>query len=149
MGRPKGSKNKQKIDISPLGEVYVSSSEVIKWQSQKEKTQQAVETVEQTVKSVRQKKTRSAICSKEKRTDLLSGSDSVEIATKKMEEDKESENQLITGWITINLSPATKSNKEWYYTGGDIHDTKEDAMKITATNRIAVAKIEFQPKRRI
>lgn len=53
---------------------------------------------------------------------------------------------IIEGWVTINKSEASKYIKSWYYTGGDIHDTEEKARKVTAPNRVAIAKISFSIK---
>lgn len=50
---------------------------------------------------------------------------------------------VLKGWITINRSPKTSYAAEWYYTGANIHETRQEAMAVAAHARVGVCYIEF------
>ena len=134
MGRPKGSKNKPKGDVG--------------WQNQKEKIQQPVVSVENPPKRGRKPKIDTTILPLEKSVGLLCGTESAPIASIPTEAKSglTKQRSQITGWITINLAPKTRWKSEAYYTGADIHPTREEALAVTAAHRVGVAYIDCEVK---
>lgn len=134
MGRPKGSKNKIK--------------EREQWQNHKENNPPTVSCVEKPLKKGRARKTDITILQPEENTDSSCGTECAALASTPTEEKSGSKNLTyqVKGWITINLSPATWWKSKTYYTGGDIHETREDAMRVTSSARVGVAYIECEVK---
>lgn len=134
MGRPKGSKNKPK--------------EPTLWQHQKESNPPTASIVEKPEKKERKKRIDTTTLPQEESEDSSCGMESVAPATMPTEDKSglKTSTSILKGWVTINISPATWWKSKTYYTGGDIHDTREAAMRVTASARVGVAYIECEVK---
>lgn len=60
----------------------------------------------------------------------------------------ESDCLTIKGYVNICRSPRSRCAKEWYYTGSDIHETKEQAQKIPSHTTVNQVYIECEIKDR-
>jgi hypothetical protein len=59
-----------------------------------------------------------------------------------------SDHLVIKGYVNICRSPKTRHAKEWYYTGGDIHETQDKAKKVASHTTVNQVYIECDIKDR-
>lgn len=139
MSRPKGSKNKRKV-LDPAGK---PSPEVAQWLTQKERQHEIVQSVVSPKKRESKKKILTTTDTQSETIDSLIGSQDVEVASNKdCASTNDADTGKLCGWINVCRADATRYRKEWYYIGGDIHDTKELAKQHASKTTIAQIYIE-------
>lgn len=130
MGRPKGSKNKDKAAKVLFGAIPTQEEWEQQWQNQKEKAQLPVTSAVKPSKSASRKKIVTTIEEPSETEDSSSGKDCVSAVTTL---------RVIKGFINIQKNP-----RGGYYTGGDIHDTLELAKKFSTKNTVSSVYIAFE-----
>ena len=114
MGRPKGSKNKQKeivTECEPLASVVEKKSR----RTRRTKIREEI-TLESQELSKAKKSRRSSVKTVAKQTEDTYGQEN-------------SSQKVIVGWANLQKYPDSALYRNNYYTGADIHKTIEDARK--------------------